>query len=279
LKFGVHIRTAGGLVKALERAEYLGCETVQLFSGNPNSWVTKPPDPTESGLFCDRCSSLEITPIVLHTPYLLNMASPEDEIWHKSVEALCFAVNKAGFLNADHIVTHIGSHKGAGLEYGVKRIAEAVHMALDCGSSAGIALELGAGSGRSIGSKFSEIAMILDEIGNEPRVGICIDSAHLYGAGYDISTAEGVTAMFDEMERYVGHEKLRVVHLNDTVQELASAKDRHFHIGKGNVGIEGFRAIVNHPYAVNCPGIIETPGDDISFDQENLEALRSLRLN
>ena len=277
MKFGVHIRTANGLVKALNRAELLGCETVQLFSGNPNSWITRPLDPAEAKAFRDRCSSLAISPIVLHTPYLINLASPDSDIWQKSIDALCYAVEKAALLEAESIVTHIGSHKGAGLDYGISRIAEAVHRALDCSNKENIVLELGAGAGRSIGSNFAEMAMIFESVGSESRVGICIDAAHLYGAGYDISSECGVMSMFDEMHKYVGCDKLRVVHLNDTVQELASLKDRHFHIGKGNVGLEGFKALVNHPCAVSCPGIIETPGDDIAFDVENLDALRKLR--
>ncbi|MCL5105514.1 MAG: deoxyribonuclease IV [Armatimonadetes bacterium] len=278
MRLGVHIRIAGGLIKALDRAVDLGCETVQLFSGNPNSWVRKPLDLVAADLFASKAAELDIRPIILHTPYLVNLASPDDATWEHSRVALADAVSRAPYLGATLIVTHIGSHKGAGYDLGVSRIAESVRFALEADPRPMIALELGAGAGNTIGSRFEHLADILERLPNAAdRVSICIDTAHLYGSGYDISTAEGVHAMFAELDRHVGLDKLRVVHLNDTLKDLGSHHDRHHHIGKGNIGEEGFRAIINYPRLEDLPGIIETPGETIELDRENLRVLRGLR--
>ncbi|MCE5199120.1 MAG: deoxyribonuclease IV [Armatimonadota bacterium] len=279
MRLGVHIRIAQGLVKALDRALELECETVQLFSGNPNSWTRTPLNPVIAAEFYEKTSRLSMRPIIVHTPYLLNLASPEDDIWHKSREALADAVRRAALLGAEYIVTHIGSHKGAGYEVGIKRIHEAVRYALDADPHPTIALELGAGAGNSIGSRFEHIGDILDGMSDViERVGICIDTAHLWGSGYDISSEEGVLAMFGELDKYVGLDRLKVVHLNDTQKDLGSHADRHYHIGLGQIGEEGFRAILHHPFTANLPGIIETPGgDDLEQDRANLAVLRRLR--
>lgn len=276
MRLGVHIRIAGGLVKALDRAQYLGCEAIQLFSGNPNGWARTMLPQDVADKFKDRTAELDIHPIILHTPYLLNLASPDNDIWEKSKGALVDAVEKAPMLGAGYIVTHIGSHKGSGYASGVERIADAVRFALGADPYPTIALELGAGAGNSIGSRFEHIADIMVHLHDViDRVGICIDTAHLWGSGYDISTDEGVGAMFDELDRFVGLDKLMVVHLNDTQKDLASHADRHYHIGHGQIGLNGFRAIVRHPIMHDLPGIIETP-DDIEWDKRNLIALRNL---
>ncbi|MCE5321705.1 deoxyribonuclease IV [bacterium] len=277
MRLGVHIRIAGGLVKALDRAQYLGCESVQLFSGNPNGWTRTQLPNDVADKFRARTSELDIHPIILHTPYLLNLASPDDVIWQKSKAAMVDAVQKAPMLVAEYIVTHIGSHKGSGYTNGVRRIADAVRFALDADPYPTIALELGAGAGNSIGSRFEHIADIMEHLPDvTDRVGVCIDTAHLWGAGYDISTLEGVNSMFGELDRYVGLDKLKIVHLNDTQKDLASHADRHYHIGHGRIGLEGFRAILQHPITHNLPGIIETP-DDIEWDKRNLNELHKLQ--
>lgn len=279
MRLGIHIRIGGGLVKALDRALKLECEAVQLFSGNPNAWARTPLDPDAAAMFAARAAELDIHPIVLHTPYLVNLAAPDDEIWGKSREVLADAVRRAPLMGVSYIVTHIGSHKGEGYDEGVCRIGEAVKYALDAAPEPVIALEMGSGSGNSIGSRFEEMEDIFSQLTDVgERVGICIDTAHLWGAGYDISTAEGVGAMFDLLKRHVGFERLKVVHLNDTQMALDSRRDRHYHIGKGQIGLEGFRAIMNYPGTEHLPGIIETPAeDDLTPDMENLAALRGLR--
>lgn len=266
-------------MRALDRAMKLECEAVQLFSGNPNAWARAPLDPDAAAMFRARTAELDIHPIVLHTPYLVNLAAPDEDIWGKSRVVLADAVQRAPLLGAQYIVTHIGSHKGEGYEDGVRRIGEAVRYALYAAEGPVVALEMGSGSGNSIGSRFEEMGDILRELSDVgDRVGICIDTAHLWGAGYDISTAEGVNAMFELLKRHVGFDRLKVVHLNDTQMTLDSRRDRHYHIGKGHVGLEGFRAILNYPGTQHLPGIIETPAeDDLAPDIENLATLRSLQ--
>jgi deoxyribonuclease IV len=275
MRLGIHIRIADGLTKGLDRAAELGCEAVQLFSQNPNAWAVKPLEQREAEAFREKAAALDIHPIVLHTPYLVNLASPDDDIWEKSIGALTHAVIRAGEMGAGTVVTHIGSHKGAGYEFGVQRICEAVRRSLGENDGPVVALELGSGSGASIGSTFEEVADVLaclDEV--RARVGIGIDTAHLYGAGYDISTPSGVRDMFGQMEALVGSDRLRLVHLNDTLMELGSHRDRHHHIGRGNIGIKGFAEILCYHIQQDTPGIIETPGDTIAFDQANLDVLR-----
>lgn len=276
MRFGVHIRIAQGLLKALDCAHDLGCETIQLFSGNPNGWAKTNLDPDIATRFRARTAELDIHPIILHTPYLLNLASPSDDTWHKSIGALSDAVTRAVELNASYIVTHIGSHKGEGYEQGVRRICEAVGRALETADGPVIALELGSGAGYSIGSRFEQIADIFECLPKTDRVGICVDTAHLWGAGYDISTAEGVDATLGQLNRLVGAEKLKVVHLNDTLKDLGSHADRHYHIGQGQIGVAGFEAILKHPITRDLPGIIETPGEKMECDRENLGVLRRL---
>lgn len=278
MRLGVHIRIAEGLVKALDRAQELNCEAVQLFSGNPNSWIRKPLNMDAAARFRERTAQLGIFPVVLHTPYLLNLASPENDIWNKSKDALADAVSRAPHLGADYIVTHIGSHRGAGYNTGIERIRNAVRFALDADEHATICLELGAGAGNSIGSTFEEIGDILSGLQDAgSRVGICIDTAHLWGSGYRICDQNGVNAMFADLTKCVGMNRLKVVHLNDTLMGLGSHRDRHHHIGEGEVGESGFAAILNYSGLNDIPGIIETPGQaNLAEDKKNLAALRKL---
>ncbi len=207
-----------GLVRSLDRAEELGCETVQLFSGSPSSWQRKPVDVESAGVFSARARSLDIHPIIIHRPYLVNLAAPDDEIWRKSRQSLLDAMQRAPLLGASIVVTHIGSHKGEGHAGGVARICDAVTFALESTEQTSVALELGSGAGNSIGSRFEEFGEILACLPQHAdRVGICIDTAHLWGSGYDISTRDGVQGMFDELDRHVGLGKLWLVHLNDTL--------------------------------------------------------------
>ena len=279
MRLGVHIRIAGGLVKALDTARELGCEAVQLFSSNPNAWTRRPIDLETAEAFAAKAAALDIHPIILHTPYLLNLAAPDNDVWRKSKYALADALRRAPPMGAGVVVTHIGSHKGAGYEYGVRRIAEALAFALGAAKEPIVVLELGSGAGHSIGSRFAEIADITTALGDAAaRVGVAIDTAHLWGAGYDVSSADGVEATLAELDRCVGLQKLKVVHLNDTQVPLGSRRDRHYHIGKGRIGLDGFRALINHPAMRDLPGIIETPaGDGLTLDKQNLDALRAIR--
>ncbi len=177
MRFGVHIRTDRGLLRALDQARELGCETIQLFSGNPTGWARKPLDQDLAARFADKAKTLGIKPIIVHTPYLVNLAAPDEIVWTKSRDVLADASLRAPMLGGDLVVTHIGSHKGTGQETGICRITEAVKFALDVDERVTILLELGSGAGNAIGSRFEEAARIIDRLDGHERVGIAIDRA------------------------------------------------------------------------------------------------------
>ena len=279
MRVGVHVRIAKGLESAIVKAESLGCEAIQIFSSNPNSWQVSTLSPVTADAFKDGAARLGLRPVVLHTPYLLNLASPKEDIWKASRGALALALDRAKAVGGDYVVTHIGSHSGSGYEFGADRVAEAVSFALDkSNSSAMVLLEAGSGSGNTIGSTLEQLAGLIERLSDrEARVGVCLDTAHLWGAGYDISSKEGVDSLLSQFDELIGLRRLRVFHLNDTLKELGSHLDRHWHIGKGKVGIEGFRAILNHPALDDIGGIIETPESELGFDRKNLDRLKELR--
>ncbi|MGQ9455743.1 MAG: deoxyribonuclease IV [Armatimonadota bacterium] len=277
MRLGVHVWVGRGLGRALDYAVALGCESIQLFSSNPNSWTTGTLDPEAARLFAEKITDLRIWPVVVHTPYLLNLAAPSLDIWIKSRDALFEAVRRARMLGAEYVVTHIGSHKGHDLRKAYTRVATAVSDVLGSNGGVEIVLELGSGAGNGVGSHFEEVAEIIERIDCSERVGIAIDTAHLYAAGYDISTSEGVSSMFERLDSVLGLDRLKVVHLNDTQVQLGSRKDRHYHIGLGNIGMAGFRSILRHPATRELPGIIETPAEGVEWDIRNLKVLRELR--
>lgn len=277
MRLGVHVWVGRGLARALDYAVALGCESIQLFSSNPNSWTAGALDPEAARLFAEKTAEFQIHPVVVHTPYLLNLAAPDPEIWTKSRDALFEAVRRARMLGAEYVVTHIGSHKGRGLREAYTRVASAVNEVLGSSDNVRIVLELGSGAGSGVGSRFEEVAEIVEQIDHSERVGIAIDTAHLYAAGYDISTSEGVNLMFERLNSVLGLDMLKVVHLNDTQVQLGSKRDRHYHIGLGNIGKAGFQAILKHPATQGLPGIIETPAEGVEWDVRNLTVLRELR--
>lgn len=265
---------------AVDTAERLGCETIQIFAGNPNAWQETAIHPEIAEVFRLRTHQFGIRPVILHTAYLLNLASKDDLIYSRSVQALTHALNRASLLDADYVVTHIGSHGGSGYEVGVQRIQDAVRTAL-LGSAGAktVLLESGAGAGSTVGSRFEELADILaglEQCGEQ--VGVTLDTAHLWGAGYDISQSDRVNGVLDEFNDLIGLQRLKLIHLNDTQVPLGSHRDRHWHIGKGNIGLEGFRTLVNHPGMAGIPGIMETPMDEPGLDIENLNLLKTLRI-
>lgn len=279
MRLGVHVRTGGGLGKAINRARRLGCESIQIFASNPNSWQVSILKPKEVDAFREGLEASGIAPVVLHTPYLLNLASSKEDNWENSWHALANALERAKILGASYIVTHIGSHGGAGFEFGADRVRDGVLRALDASDGAAmVLLEGGSGAGNTIGSTFDQQAELLDRLeGAKERVGICLDTAHLWGAGYDLSSAEKASSVLEDFDRMVGFSRLKVVHCNDTEKLLGSHADRHWHIGKGQIGSEGFRVIVNHPALADVTGILETPESENDMDQVNLDALKGLR--
>ncbi|MDR0842259.1 MAG: deoxyribonuclease IV [Acidobacteriota bacterium] len=278
LLVGAHLSIAGGVHRALERGRDAGCRAVQMFLKNSNQWEAKPLTDQDRELFAARRRDGGIVAVVAHGSYLINLASPDDALWQKSLDAFVEELRRAQFLDIPHLVLHPGAHKGAGVDAGVMRTADALNRAFDQTAPAvTVLLETMAGQGSSLGSRFEELAAILEKIEDADRVGVCLDTSHIFAAGYDIRTRETYDATMDEFDRLIGIGRIRVVHVNDSRKELASRVDRHFHIGEGRIGLDAFSFIVNDPRLAAVPKILETPkGDDGEEDLRNLATLRSL---
>lgn len=276
---GVHVSTEGKIYEALERAHKLGCNTMQIFSRNPQRWRDNFLMPEDIAEFNRRQQSLKIRPLFIHIPYLINLASPNPKLYDASIEAYIEDILEAHTLHADYIVTHMGSHKETSERAGLKRLTQALNTILDNTKAAkvGILLENTSGSGSWLGYKFSHQKEVIQGLNNRERVGLCFDTAHAYLAGYDIAAKEGLDKLLDEIDRLVGLSLIKLIHLNDAKDKLNTRRDRHEHIGKGYIGLEGMRRIINHPKLRNAPFILETPKKGEDDDKINLQTVKNLR--
>jgi deoxyribonuclease-4 len=252
---------------------------MQIFSRSPQRWrddFLKSEDIEE---FKKRQDKFKIRPLFIHIPYLINLASPNPRLYQASIQAYIEDILESGQLKADYIVTHMGSHKETSEESGIKRLTDALNIIIEKtkGSKVGILLENTAGSGSWLGYNFIHQRKIIQGLKFRERVGLCFDTAHAYLAGYDIATKEGLELTLDEIDKLVGVNLIRLIHLNDAKGALGSHHDRHDHIGKGSIGLEGMRRIINHPRLRNLPFILETPKDSENADKMNLSIVRKLR--
>jgi deoxyribonuclease-4 len=279
VRLGAHESIAGGLHKAFDRAQSATCDAVQIFVKSNRSWAVKPLAEDEVARFKARAEETGIRPVVGHTSYLLNLGSPDELLWEKSRDMLITELERCEALGIPWLVLHPGAHVGSGEKAGLARVAEGlgeVHAATP-GFRAQILLETTAGQGTSLGRTFEQLARIIELTEQGERLGVCLDTCHVFAAGYELRTAEGYAATMEAFERTLGLERLKALHLNDSKGELGNRKDRHEHIGKGHIGLEGFRNLVNDPRLAGLPGLLETPkGDDLAEDRENLRVLRSL---
>jgi deoxyribonuclease-4 len=276
---GVQVSTQGKIYTALERAHKLGCNTMQIFSRNPQQWRQDFLEPGDIAEFRCRQDKFKIRPIFIHIPYLINLASPNPRLYNASIEAYIEDILEASTLGVDYIVTHMGSHKETSEEEGIERLIAALNTITEKtkNTPVGILLENTAGSGSWLGYKFVHQRDIIKGLKDKERIGLCLDTAHAYLAGYDIATKEGLDAMLEELDRLIGLSLLKVIHLNDAKGKLGTRHDRHDHIGKGNIGLEGMRRIINHPKLRNLPFILETPKKTEEDDVVNLSLVRKLR--
>lgn len=279
---GCHLSISGGLEQTIARAEELHINALQIFSHNARSWKMSPLKPEEAQRFIERRRHAHIEYAVIHTIYLINLASPDPKNFKLSVQALKDEVRRAGELKIPHVNTHIGAHLGQGVEQGLERIVEAIDTVLASPQAQSapdvmILLENSAGEGTELGATFAELGTVLKNIKEKSRVGVCIDTCHAFCAGYDLTTPQGLEQTLAELDREVGLEHVVLVHLNDSKFPLGSRRDRHEHIGQGYIGTEGFRLVVNHPALRDKPFILETPKDDDSSDPTNLARIRALR--
>jgi len=280
LRLGAHESIAGGMYKAFDRARSVGCETVQIFVKPNRSWAVKPLTEDDVARFKARAEETDIYPVIGHTSYLLNLATLDEALWARSRDTLIVELERCEVLGASYLVLHPGSHVGAGEETGLARVARAlgqVHTATQ-GFRTQILLETTAGQGTSLGHCFEHLAWLLEHTPEGERLGVCLDTCHVFAAGYELRTPAGYAATMEAFDHTIGMARLKALHLNDCKGDLGSRKDRHAHIGQGHIGVDGFRHLVNDPRLAGLPGVLETPkSDDLHEDRENLARLRSLR--
>jgi len=277
-RIGLHISISGGLHKAVERAKDRGCDVFQIFSQSPRSWNSKSLSEDEAREFVSSFKKSGLALAMDHMPYLPNLASPKDDVHVKSIAALTSELMRCQMLRIPYLVSHLGSHLGAGWDMGFKRIVESIDRGLSqADTSVMLLLENTAGTKNSMGSSFEEIAAIIDAFDALlPHIGVCLDTCHLFAAGYELRTPEGLQATLNQFQESIGLERLKLLHINDCRGTMGSHLDRHEHIGLGQIGENGFRLILRHPDLKDLPMILETPIDSCRNDVANLQAARKL---
>jgi len=282
--YGCHLSIARGIERALDEAERLGVTALQVFSHAPSAW-RMPPIPADSAaVFRERRAASAIRFLAVHTAYLLNLATLDDNLHTRSVDALIEEVRRAVQLGADVIVTHLGAHRGAGVPVGIARIVDALHQVAAsrpfASTSLRLLLENTAGAGTTMGRTFDELGCIIEQLHDGERVGVCLDSCHAFAGGYDVRSPEALAGTLDECDAAIGLDRLQMLHLNDAKYDLGSRRDRHEHLGAGRIGEVGFAAMLNHPRLRALPVLLETPKDLDNGDEAdpvNLATLRRLR--
>jgi len=279
LLLGAHESIAGGVENALARGQEVGCDTIQIFVKTPNRWASKPIADENVSAFQQAVEETGIWPVFAHGLYLVNLATPDDTLWNKSVAALVDDLERCEQLGLPGLVIHPGSHMGSGEEAGLARIVAAldeVHHRL-AEARVQVWLEITAGQGDHLGYTFEQIGAMIEGAREPQRLGVCFDTAHAFAAGYELRTRDGYETTWAKFDETLGLERLRAIHLNDSKKELGSRVDRHEHIGKGLLGLEPFRFLLNDPRFRGIPMTIETEkGPDLAEDKENLAVLRSL---
>ena len=276
---GAHMSIAGGPANALKRGASIGCTAIQMFVKSSNRWVTRDLTAKEISAFWQTRRETGIGAVVAHSAYLINLASPDDTLWTKSVDAAITELRRCQQLGIGQWVVHPGADTGSGEEAGLRRIALGLSTALEATADADVTilLEITAGQGSSLGHTFEQLAWLLEHADPTERLGVCFDTAHALAAGYEFREGVGYTAMWQQFNDVIGLERLGAIHLNDSKRDLGTHVDRHEQIGQGFLGVEPFRLLLNDPALRHIPMILETPkGPDLKEDIENLALLRSL---
>jgi deoxyribonuclease-4 len=277
MRFGFHISISEGFSKVVEQAEIRGCETIQLFSRNPRGWSYHPIDEEDVEVFRQGVKEKALFPVFLHLPYLPNIGSFKSKFYHRSIEAIIKDLERTEILGAQYLIIHIGHRLESSEEEGIEAVINGINQALEqVKNDIIILMENTAGQGTEIGYGFQQIKKIIEKIENQKRIGVCLDTAHAFEAGYDLSNREGIERTLESFDRLIGLDRLHLLHLNDSKTPLGSRKDRHWHIGEGYIGFEGFRVLVNHPLLKHLPGIMETPRHDTAEDLKNMRVIRNL---
>jgi deoxyribonuclease-4 len=270
--FGAHC--SGGIKKALDNATGMGAEAVQLFVQSPRTWRFPNHDESDLEAFRAKREAAGL-PVLVHSLYLVNLAAPDDAIYEKSIETMRATVDAACAIEAEAVIFHVGSHLGAGFETGLERVVPALRQVLDrCNERTWLLMENSAGAGGTIGRSVDELAVIFDALGGHERLGLCLDSCHLFVSGVDVTDAPTWNSLLDDVDERIGLDRLRALHANDAKAPLGSNRDRHDNIGDGLIG-EGLGVFLAHPRLQGLPAILEVPGAD--GKGPNADELRKLR--
>lgn len=276
---GAHMSISGGVDKALLLGKTVDCDAIQIFTKSSRQWASKPYTKEEIELFNLNRKATGIATVIAHDSYLLNLGSPDGSLRSRSITAFIDELERCEVLGVSNLVAHPGAHVGAGENEGIKIIARSldeVHKACP-GYNVKVTLEITAGQGSNLGYRFEQIGNIIDATRESDRLRVCFDTEHAFAAGYDIRTKEGYERTFTEFDEEIGLDRLAAFHLNDSKKELNSRVDRHEHIGKGHIGVETFRLLMNDKRFWDLPMCLETPkGPDLAEDRDNLTLLRSL---
>jgi len=278
--FGAHMSISGGVPKSVERGASIDLSAMQIFTKNSNQWNAKPFSEEDVKTYRENISKSGIKYVASHDSYLINLASPDKTMYEKSLNAFLDEIERAGKLGIRNLVFHPGSHMGSGEDAGLGKVADAMNEAIERTAEYGdvvLTIETTAGQGTNLGYDFEHIAALIKKVDNKKRVGVCVDTCHIFAAGYELRNAEGYKKTFGEFDRIIGVDKIALFHVNDSKKDLGSRVDRHEHIGKGFIGLEAFRLLLGDKRFFKTPMIIETPkGKEMEEDIENLKVLKSL---
>jgi deoxyribonuclease-4 len=278
---GAHVSIAGGIQNSVARALEIQCDAFQIFTKNQRQWKAPPLDPEAIGSFKQQLKDSGIGPVIAHDSYLINLGAPKEEIFQRSIVALADELSRCSTLSIPYLVAHPGSHLGEGEKRGIERIAEGIDSAWPIyqesveGPDPMILLETTAGQGTNLGYRFEQLAEIRERTSIPGKLGVCLDTCHVFSAGYDLSSSEGYNITMDEFKRILTMDSLKAIHINDSKKDLGSKVDRHTNIGEGTIGLEGFELILNDDRTKNIPMILETPGGEEAYIRD-LRLLRSL---
>lgn len=281
MPLGAHMSIAGGVGNAFVRGESVGCECMQIFTKSSNQWKARPLAEEDIKGFNKNRKDTGVWPVVAHNSYLINLASPDKELYEKSIDAMLIEIERAEALGLPYIIMHPGAHVGSGEDAGLASVVDALNLLFERtkGHRVSLLLETTAGQGTVLGHRFEHIRAIIDKVKDDKRVGVCLDTCHSYVAGYDIK--KRYDAVFKEFDKIIGLKRLKAFHLNDTLKVLGSRVDRHWHIGKGELGLETFERLMRDERFKELPMILETPKgmdeDGNDMDVVNLRILRKLR--
>jgi len=278
MQIGAHVSISGSLDLAVDNAVERECNAFQIFTRNPRSWFAKDLDPIQVKKFKEKLQKSRIDRMATcaHMPYLPNLSSPDEDGYQKSIKSMTQEIERCHELGIPYLVTHLGSHKGSGEENGIRRLVGALNKVAETNADVIILLENTAGQKNSVGSDFTQLEEIFSKCKPSKKFGICLDTCHAFVAGYDLRTKEDVTKTIKKFDDSIGLENLKILHLNDSKGELNSNRDRHDHIGLGEIGKEGLGEIVKIMNKNNIPIVLETPIDDIRDDFENISKAKSL---